>query len=138
MEEKKDVLELILSGEQLTRKVKTKRGTFVIAFPLPKDLREIEINTVRMMDGLPADSFTKDQLATFRAYATLEKIIVEAPEWWKNLESSEDCPDDNLITFLYGRYLHFYKSTQKAIGESGFARSSGGSGAKAKGKAVDN
>jgi len=123
--EKKDVLELILSGERLTKKVKSKRGIFVIAFPLPKDLRKIEVNVARMMDGLAANSFDRTQIASFRAYATLDEVILDAPEWWNKLESSENCPDDELITYLYGRYLRFYQSTQKAINESRYARNDG-------------
>jgi len=134
--EKKDALELILSGERLTKKVKSKRGIFVIAFPLPKDLRKIEINVARMMDGLAAKSFDRTQIASFRAYATLDEVILDGPEWWNKLESSEGCPDDELITYLYGRYLRFYQSTQKAINESGYGRDDGVGKSKTKSEVV--
>jgi hypothetical protein len=123
--EAKDVLELILSGERVTKQVKTKRGTFTIAFPLPRDLRNIEVAVARMMEGLPADSFSKEQIASFRAYATLERVIVDSPGWWQKLDSPEDCPDDKLIAFIYGRYLLLYQSTQKSIGKSGFGGDDG-------------
>ena len=110
--EKKDVLEMILGGERITKKLKTKRGTFAMTFPLPRDLREIEVGVAKMLEGSPVASFSKEQLASFRAYATLDKVIIDGPEWWNKLDSSEDCPDDELITHLYGRYLRLYQSTQ--------------------------
>ena len=96
-----------------------------MAFPLPRDLRNIEIAVARMIEGLPADSFSKEQIANFRAYATLEKVLVDSPKWWQKLDSPEDCPDDELIKFLYGRYVRLYKSTQKSIGKSGFSGDDG-------------
>ena len=120
MEKKKDVLELILSGENLTKKTKTKRGTFTIRFPLPRDLRVIEVKVAEMLDGKPLDSFSTSQVGNFRAYATLNRVIVDGPDWWKKLDSSEDCPDDILITTLYGRYLRFYHNTQESINKSGY------------------
>lgn len=125
MPEKKDALERILSGERISCKVKTKRGIFIINYPLPRDLRKIEVSVARMLDGMSESSFSKGQIASFRAYATLDEVIIEAPEWWDNLESAEDCPDDDLITKIYARYLRFYKKVQESIIESGF---NGGSG----------
>jgi len=117
---KGDILEMILSGERITKKIKTKRGTFVMVFPLPRDLKAIEVDVARSIEGLPSESFTKSQMASFRAYATLDHLITDGPEWWKQMDSAEDCPDDALITHLYGRYLRLYQTTQKSISESKF------------------
>jgi len=125
MSEKKDALEKILSGERISCKIKTKRGVFVINYPLPRDLRRIEVNVAKMLDGMSESSFSKQQVASFRAYATLDEVILESPEWWNNLESAEDCPDDDLITKLYVRYLRLYKKVQESIARSGFDGSSG-------------
>lgn len=125
MSEKKDALEKILSGERISCKIKTKRGIFVINYPLPRDLRKIEVSVARMLDGMSESSFSKQQIASFRAYATLDEVILESPEWWDNLESAEDCPDDDLITRLYARYLRLYKKVQESIAGSGFDGSSG-------------
>lgn len=135
---KRDILEVILNGERITKKVQTKRGTFVITFPLPKDLREIEVEVARMLEGLPVTSFPKEQMAMFRAYATLDHVITDSPEWWKKMDSSEDCPDDELITHLYGRYLRFYKSTQESIDRSRFNGDDGIGRTENTNKAVDN
>ncbi len=127
MEKKKGVLELILSGERLTKKVSTKRGIFVIGFPLPRDLREIEIAIAGMLENNSIESFSNEQISNFRAYATLDKMIINAPGWWNKLNSSEDCPDDKLIMNLYRRYLRFYGETQELINKSGFNGESKGS-----------
>ncbi|RLE46002.1 MAG: hypothetical protein DRJ31_10545, partial [Candidatus Methanomethylicota archaeon] len=120
MSEKKDVLESILNGEQITEEIKTKRGVFVIALPLPKDIRNIEIEIARRLDGYPENQFSSDMLMKFRVYASLDTVIIKAPDWWNKLESAEDCPDDSLISFLYRRYLRFYQETQKKIEKSHF------------------
>jgi len=120
MKEKSDALEMLLKGEIVRCKIKTKRGIFTIRYPLPKDIREIEIEVARMLEGMPESSFSKEQIASFRAYATLDKVVMDAPEWWNNLDSAESCPDDSLIMRLYGRYLRLYKSTQESIVGSGF------------------
>ena len=127
MEKKKDVLELILSGESITKKTKTKRGTFTIKFPLPRDLRSIEVRVAEMLNGKPITSFTTTQIGNFRAYATLDKVIVDGPDWWKKLDSCEDCPDDALIMTLYGRYLRIYQNTQESIAKSRFEGRTGSS-----------
>lgn len=138
MSEKKDALERILSGERINCKVKTKRGIFVISYPLPRDLRKIEVNVAKMLDGMSESSFSKQQIASFRAYATLDEVIVEAPEWWDNLESAEDCPDDDLITKIYARYLRLYKTVQESIAKSRFDGSSGIGRSKNKDETVVN
>lgn len=122
--EKVDVLELLLKGERLTKKIVTKRGTFVIAFPLPKDIRDIEIAVATWLDGTPITAFTNDSIANFRCYATLDAVIVDAPGWWNKLASAEDCPDDALVLEIYRGYLQFYQLTQQRISRSRFRGSS--------------
>ena len=115
-----DVLAFILSGEQLTKKIKTKRGDFVIAMPLPRDLRVIETDISDRLGNRPLTSFSSQKIADIRAYATLDKIVEEGPDWWQALDSAEDCPDDSLIMDLYRGYLQFYSQSQKAIAKSKF------------------
>ena len=121
---KEDILERILKGERITKTVKTKRGSFTIVLPLPRDIREIEVEVARKMDGMPESSFQKDTISLFRAYTTLDRVVTEAPEWWNDLESSEDCPDDALVMQLYRGYLLFYKAAQGRIDKSRFRGSS--------------
>jgi len=137
-ERKKDVLERILKGERITQEIKTKRGKFVIALPLPKDIRAIEIEVARKMEGLPESQFQREVVANFRAYATLDTVMVESPDWWNDLESAEDCPDDALIMDIYRRYLQFYRETQRRIDKSRFHGNSEIGRVRTKDKTVGN
>ena len=125
MSDKTDLLDLILSGQRLQEVVSTRRGEFVINFPLPSDQREIELEVADMLGGRPVASFTGDALANFRAYATLKKVIAKAPKWWSKLKSPEECPDVDLTAELYRRYLRFHQTTQKALAD-GESRSEAG------------
>lgn len=133
---KRDVLESILNGERITEEIKTKRGKFVIALPLPKDIRAIEVEVARKMEGLPESQFQRDSISNFRAYSTLDIVVIESPEWWQNLESAEDCPDDALIMELYRGYLSFYRETQRKIEKSRFDGRSEIGKIRTKGKAM--
>lgn len=117
---KKDPLEMILNGEAITKTISTKRGKFTIALPLPRDIREIEVEVAGKLNGLPMNSFSIDSISNFRAYSTLDRVITDAPEWWEEMESSEECPDDDLVAELYRGYLQFYRTSQKNISKSRF------------------
>lgn len=117
---KKDPLELILSGESIKKEVKTKRGKFTFALPLPRNIREIEVEVASRLGGLPSSSFSMSTIGNFRCYATLDRVITDAPDWWNEMETSEECPDDDLVTELYRRYLQFYTNSQKSISQSKF------------------
>jgi len=143
MEEKKkevkdDILASLLSGERITEEVKTKRGVFVIALPLPRDVRIIEVTIAERLNGQPVASFTATTIALIRAYAALDTVIVESPGWWRELESAEDCPDDALIMDLYRRYLQFYEKLQQKISKSRFGGRIEVGKARRKAKPVDN
>ena len=112
---KEDPLEFILKGKKITDNIKTRRGDFVIAFPLPKDLRQIETHVAEMLDGQPVTSFSKETINNFRVYATLDVVVTQGPEWWREQGPAENCPDDDLIAELYRRYLRLYRETQKSL-----------------------
>ena len=134
-----DPLEAIISGERLTETVKTRRGEFTLAFPLPKDLRRIEVTVASKLEGQPSATFPEDTIQKIRVYATLDAVIIDAPEWWDGLDTAEDCPDDDLIVELYRRYLRLYNQTQEALGSGGKLRGSVGKiSPKDTSKAVDN
>lgn len=135
-QEKKDPLEMILDGTPIVKEINTKRGKFTIALPLPRDIREIEVEVAMKLEGNPISSFTNKTIGNFRAYATLDKVIIKAPKWWEDLESSEECPDDSLIVELYGSYLRLYSTSQKEISKSRFKGKSEVGKARIKEKAV--
>lgn len=110
-----DLFEMILNGKVPKETVQTRRGKFVIRFPLPHELREIELALAVMLQGQPVSAFSNGMLLNFRVYATLDKVLVEVPAWWKKMEGAEKCPDDALITELYRRYLQFYSEIQDRL-----------------------
>jgi len=137
-EVKDDVLATLLAGDRVTETIKTKRGIFVIALPLPRDVRIIEVTIAERLNGQPIVSFTPTTIALIRAYATLDTLVIESPDWWRELQSAEDCPDDVLIMDLYRRYLRFYESIQQKIGKSRFGGGIEVGKARTKAKPVDN
>jgi len=121
----KDPFELILKGERITITKRTRRGEFKIAFPLPSDLRQIDILVAERLDGKPISSFSESSISNIRAYATLDVIIVSAPKWWEKLDSSEQCPDDDLVRSLYRSYLRHYAKIQKLLSDGRFGKDVG-------------
>lgn len=113
----KDLLELMLTGGKVTETVHTRRGDFVLVFPLPSTLRQIEIDLADMLGNKPITSFTQEAINNARAYATLRYVVESGPEWWEALESPDQCPDNNIIADLYRRYLQFYAKTQNAMAQ---------------------
>ncbi len=111
-----DTLKKLLSGEDLFETVETERGTFTIKFPRPRVLRQIQVLLAQRFADVNLGNIAPSTLRFYEIYATLDIVIVKAPQWWDDLDSSEDCPDDKLIGDLYRRYLRFYNRVQSEIG----------------------
>lgn len=109
-----NVVERILRGEDVIEDVETAWGTFSIRFPLPRTLREIQ---VLLSTRLAGQNLPHNVRLNYEVYATLDVVVVDSPEFWKNLGSSEDCPYDDLVSLLYRRYLRFYSEVQAHIRE---------------------
>ncbi|RDE12116.1 MAG: hypothetical protein C4K49_10565 [Candidatus Thorarchaeota archaeon] len=114
-----ETLKKLLSGEDLFETVETDRGTFTIKYPRPKVLRQIQVLLAQRFDDVNLGNIAPSTLRFYEIYATLDIVIVKAPQWWDDLDSSEDCPDDKLIGDLYRRYLRFYNRIQSEIGGAG-------------------
>lgn len=110
-----ETLDKLLSGKEITEIVETERGNFTMKYPLPVTLRQIEMLLASRFDGVDFSKLPNDIRNNSKVYATLDVVIVKAPTWWDNLESSEFCPDDALIIQLYRRYLRFYTRVQTDI-----------------------
>ena len=124
-DKKRDPLERLLSGEKITEVVKTRRGDFTIVFPLPSTIRQIEIEISDMLGNKPLASFTQTAVNTVRVYATLRHVVVNGPDWWNDLDSPDDCSDDDFIGDLYGRYLRFYQEVQGAMAKGRYPEDAG-------------
>jgi hypothetical protein len=129
-----DTLKRLLSGEDLFDTIDTVRGQFTLKFPRPRVLRQIQVLLSQRFADADLSKMAPATLRFYEIYATLDVIIVKAPQWWDDLDSSEDCPDDKLIGELYRRYLRFYNRIQSEIGgigtESGTKPAKGTSDAK--------
>ncbi len=110
-----DPLARILSGERITIKKNTPKGEFEIVFPLPSDLRRIECLVSERLEGKPLSSFSPQTVIDARLYASLDICVIDGPEWYKELDSFEQCPDNVLVADLYRSYLRLYSKTQKTI-----------------------
>lgn len=105
-------VEVLLSGKKVTEKIKYADFEFTVAYPLPFDLIEIDQKIAEYCKGLSPKDFTPKALYSFEVYATLDKIVVDGPEWIKTLESWDKCPFDALVTYLYRRWLRFYNEVR--------------------------
>lgn len=117
--EMNETLKKLLSGEDIFETVNTERGQFVIKYPRPRVLRQIQVLLSQRFADVDLGKIAPSTLRFYEIYATLDIVVVKAPQWWDDLESSEDCPDDKLIGELYRRYLRFYNRVQSEIGGAG-------------------
>lgn len=117
--EMNETLDKLLRGEDLYETVETKRGKFTLKYPRPKVLRQIQLLLANRFYGQNLNNLPIQTIRNYETYAALDIVVVEAPKWWDDLETSEDCPDDAFIVELYGRYLRFYNRIQQKIGNDG-------------------
>jgi hypothetical protein len=110
-----DVLQKLLSGEQILETIQTKRGTFTMKYPRPRVTQQIVVLLAQRFEGVNLGNLPEQMVANYRVYATLDIVVVKAPKWWDDLDSSLDCPDDKFILDLYRRYLQFYNRVQSEI-----------------------
>jgi hypothetical protein len=66
-------------------------------------------------NGQNLNNIPEKTIRNYEVYATLDVVVVEGPKWWDKLDSSEDCPDDDLILALYRGYLRFYGAIRRKI-----------------------
>jgi hypothetical protein len=109
------LLDKLLKGEDIFETVETAVGTFKIKYPRPADFRKIQILLSSRFPGIDLNNIKDRDATVFEIYATLDVVVVEAPQWWDGLESSEMCPDEGLINKLNKEYLRLYKEIQSKV-----------------------
>lgn len=123
-----EVMDKLLRGEDITEVVDTRLGSFTLRFPKPRILRQIQMMlAARLQDkalGISARDLPENVVNSYSIYATLDAVVIKGPSWWEKLKTSEDCPDNDFIMDLFGRYLRFFGETQQKI--SGPQEQSGG------------
>lgn len=110
-----ETLDKLLRGEEIFDIIETRRGNFKIIFPRPRVLRYIQVLLAERFNGQNLNNIPEKALHNYEVYATLDVVVVEGPKWWDKLDSSEDCPDDDLIVDLYRGYLRFYGTIRRKI-----------------------
>jgi hypothetical protein len=110
-----ETLEKLLRGEEIFEYIDTRRGKFKIIYPRPRVLRHIQVLLAERFNGQNLNNIKDSTIRNYEVYATLDVVVVEGPKWWDKLESSEDCPDDDLILALYRGYLRFCDAIRRKI-----------------------
>lgn len=110
-----ETLEKLLRGEEIFEYIDTRRGKFKIIYPRPRVLRHIQVLLAERFNGQNLNNIKDTTIRNYEVYATLDVVVVEGPKWWDKLDSSEDCPDDDLILSLYRGYLRFYGAIRRKI-----------------------
>ncbi len=123
----KEIFEKLLNGEPITEEIHTPRGSFTIKFPVGADFVEIDRKKAQFRNNIPAEFFDKQSERNMQAYATLDHVVIDGPEWWKKLKSALYCPDADLVVELYRGYLQSTSETQRLITIS-CGRDNGGPG----------
>jgi len=92
---------------------------FKIKAPSPRERKEISRRIVIEQNGLPTDSFTRDDKFIFTRDAWINTLIVEHPEWWSNTEA---CLDEELKDTLYEKMLEWDREFQEKLKKNQFAK----------------
>jgi hypothetical protein len=121
-----DIMEALLSGKAIEKKIETSRGKFTARYPMGRErLRIDQLKAVRR-GGIPASSF--DEYAEFNnnVYSTLDVVIVDGPDWYlkaktKNPEgwSWEEVPDEHFIVELFNLVRSFRTDVANAVQQAG-------------------
>jgi hypothetical protein len=123
-----EVMSKLLSGEDIYEVVKTKRGAFRMVYPRPRLLRAADMLLSDRFNNIDLNKLPSTSIRQHEVYCILDVVIVEGPRWWEELDSSEDCPDEELITELYRGYLRFHNKVQQKISTGGERSGSGNTG----------
>lgn len=110
----------LVRGKDITEKIETKRGIFTVKYPKQKDIIAIGRLVARNHIGIPAECFDKSTELKIQVVSTLEVIVVDGPDWWKNAKAENEnwnwgyVPDE---TFLNELYLKAYDFRAKVDGD---------------------
>ena len=104
--------ELLLSQDDLTKKVNTKRGIFTLKMPDPMVRKAIIRSISNAIDRAPLESIPAMDYLYVKATETLKYVVTEYPEWW---EGADKCMDDDLILELYDEFLKFENDFRRRV-----------------------
>lgn len=122
-QETNNVFMSLLLGKDVTKKVSTRRGEFVIKYLKPNDLISLGRIMAYNRNGLAVSCF--DALTERRntIISTLEVAVLDGPDWYKNVKAERssfywgDMPDYAFCEELYDEVCSFRNSMQESINE---------------------
>jgi hypothetical protein len=127
-----DIMEALLSGKSIEQKLKSSRGEFTARYPLGRERLKIDKLKALRRGGIPASSF--DEFAEFNnnSYSTLDVVIIDGPEWYKNAKSKnpdgwswEAVPDEYFVVELFNLVRSFRTTVADRIKQAELGRTAG-------------
>lgn len=103
----------LVRGKDVTEKIETSRGTFTVKYPKQKDIIAIGRMVARNHIGIPAECFDHNTETKIQVVSTLEIIVVDGPDWWKNAKKENEnwnwgyVPDETFLNELYLKAYDF-------------------------------
>jgi hypothetical protein len=113
-----DIIQTLLSGEQITQTLETPYGAFEFAYPGGKDTLNISYRKAQYLNGYPASAYDVTRLFLFEKWATLDVLIVTKPAQFAKMTSWADFPDQEVMEDLYERGSLFCKEIRQSIVEA--------------------
>jgi hypothetical protein len=126
--EREDVFTRLVMGKDVTSKVATSRGEFVVKYPKRGDAISIGRIMAYRRNGLPAASFDAVTERSMMVCASLDAIVVTGPDWFTAARkanpnfSFQEVPDEDFLEELYRKACDFREEMQKVIGKGAGAK----------------
>ena len=122
--EREDVFSRLVMGKDVTTKVATSRGEFIIKYPKQRDVITIGKLMAYHRNGLSAVAFDAFPDRVNMICSTLDVIVVSGPAWFEAARkanpnfSFQEVPDEEFNDELYQKASAFRTEMQKIIGKT--------------------
>lgn len=109
----------LVRGKDITEVIETKRGKFTVKYPKQKDILAIGRLVARNHIGIPAECFDRNTETKIQVISTLEVIVVDGPDWWKNAKKENNnwnwgyVPDETFLNELYLKAYEFRRKVEE-------------------------
>lgn len=119
--EEPDLFTQMLAGKAVTKSIETSRGAFKVRYPTGRDRIRIDQVKALRYGGMSASSFDVTAHYNNEVYSTLDVVVIDGPEWWKEAKKKnlqwtwEDCPDEELVVELYHQVDTFRGLVQSSL-----------------------
>jgi|WetSurMetagenome_2_1015567.scaffolds.fasta_scaffold110623_2 hypothetical protein len=107
IQEQEDIIEKLLSGNSVTKKIDTCYGEFEFRYPSGSDSINIARRRSEYMGDHPQDTFDSGMLYQFQKWATLDVLVSKVPEKFKNVSTWADFPDQETADEVFNTGITF-------------------------------